>query len=133
MIGDLIQGREKSQIILIEGLHNAYNNINICKNIVLYLPVSPQGLVTIYLSLDYSKKNNTCFRVVEGYVSTLNKTLFIIYLLSRPVWRSVHINHRHYWSVSSSRQLSRLACALVNFRAIFSPSLKDGLIYKIKY
>jgi len=34
MIGDLIQGREKSQIILIEGLHISYN-INICKNVAV--------------------------------------------------------------------------------------------------
>ena len=70
MIGDLIQGREKSQILLIEGLHNAYNNINICKNIVLYLPVNPQGqgLVLRFIYPSTTLKNtHTCFRVVEGY------------------------------------------------------------------
>ena len=34
MIGDLIQGREKSQTILIEGLHILYN-CNISKNVAV--------------------------------------------------------------------------------------------------
>ena len=57
------------------------------------------------------------------YTTTSCNSYHIFYFLSTKKPFCLH----GYWSASSSRQLSHLVRAHMNFRPIFSPSLKDAV------